>query len=331
MKAWVLHTTTFGIEEVANPVLNENQALIRIKYAALNHRDEWIRQGQYAKIQLPAILGSDGSGVVEQVADDKYENWVGKEVIINPNQNWGDNPKAQSKNYSILGMPSKGTLAKYLVCDIDRLWEKPTHLTMEQSAALPLAGLTAYNACFNKGKIDKGMNVLISGVGGGVAQFAFLYTVAVGANAYVSSSKEDVIEHCKTLGAKGGANYTKENAIKDLAKEIGGFDVIIDSACGDGMNGLIATLNPTGRFVFYGATRGLPKELNMRQIFWNQLEILGSTMGSDEDFQLMTAFVNQHKIIPIIDKVYPFSEADLAFERMKTGQQFGKIIVHVDE
>ena len=84
MKAWVLHTATFGIEEVSNPVLNENQALIRIKYAALNHRDEWIRQGQYAKIELPAILGSDGSGVVEQVADDKYEYWVGKEIIINP-------------------------------------------------------------------------------------------------------------------------------------------------------------------------------------------------------------------------------------------------------
>lgn len=331
MKAWVLHTTTFGIEEVANPVLNENQALIRIKYAALNHRDEWIRQGQYAKIQLPAILGSDASGVVEQVADKKNERWLGKEVIINPNQNWGDNPRVQSKNYQILGMPSQGTLAQYLVCDVDRLAERPTHLTMKQSAALPLAGLTAFNACFNKGKIENGMNVLISGVGGGVAQFAFLYAVAVGANSYVSSSKEDVIEQCKILGAKGGANYMKENALKELAKEIGGFDVIIDAACGDGMNDLIAALQPTGRYVFYGATRGLPKALNMRQIFWNQLEILGSTMGSDEDFQLMTAFVNQHKIIPIIDKAFPFAAADLAFERMRTGQQFGKIIVQVDE
>jgi len=331
MKAWVLHTATFGIEEVSNPVLNENQALIRIKYAALNHRDEWIRQGQYAKIELPAILGSDGSGVVEQVADDKYEYWVGKEIIINPNQNWGDNPEVQSKQYTILGMPSKGTLAKYLVCDIDRLSEKPEHLSMEQGAALPLAGLTAYNACFNKGKIDSGMNVLISGVGGGVAQFAFLFAVASGANAYVSSSKADVIEKCKTLGAKDGANYKQDNAIKQLAKEAGGFDVIIDSACGDGMNELISTLKPTGKYVFYGATRGLPNALNMRQIFWNQLQLLGSTMGSDKDFVNMIAFVNQHKIVPIIDKVFPFSETEQAFDRMKSSEQFGKIIVHVDD
>ena len=329
MKALVLNQHSFQLEEVEKPILSENLALVKIQFAALNHRDQWIREGQYAKIQLPAILGSDGCGEVVEVFNEADKHWIGKEVILNPNINWGTNNGSQSKDYQILGMPAQGTLAEYIVVNTDRLHEKPTYLSSEQAAALPLAGMTAYNALFNKGNIEKGMNVLISGVGGGVAQFAFLFAHAVGANVYVTSSKNEVIETCKNIGAKGGANYTEKDAIKNLSKSIGGFDVIIDSACGDGMNELIATLKPTGKFVFYGATKGLPKDLNMRTIFWNHLQILGSTMGSDDDFIKMIAFCNNHQIKPILDKTFDFADAVAAFDRMKDGAQFGKIIVKV--
>lgn len=327
MQALVLHPNTFQLEEVATPSLGEHQALIKIQYAALNHRDQWIREGQYAKIQLPAILGSDGCGTVTTVSNEEDSHWVGKEVIINPNINWGQDNRFQSKEYQILGMPAQGTLAEYVVVNVDRLYEKPDYLSAAQAAALPLAGLTAYNALFNKGKVTAGMNVLISGVGGGVAQFAFLFAKAIGANVYVTSSKEDVIEHCKNLGANGGANYTEKDAVKMLAKSTGGFDVIIDSACGDGMNELIATLKPAGKFVFYGATKGLPKDLNMRPIFWNHLQLLGSTMGSDEDFGKMIDLCNEYQIKPILDKTFDVAEAVAAFDRMKNSEQFGKIIV----
>jgi NADPH:quinone reductase-like Zn-dependent oxidoreductase len=329
MKALILNQNSFQIEEVAKPTLSTNQALVKIHFAALNHRDQWIREGQYAKIQLPAILGSDGCGEVVEVFNDENKNWLGKEVIINPNINWGNDNRFQAKDYQILGMPTFGTIAEYVVVAVDRLHEKPSNLTSEQAAALPLAGLTAYNALFNKGKVEQGMNVLISGVGGGVAQFAFLFALAVGANVYITSSKEDVVETCINLGAKGGANYKQENAIKSMSKSIGGFDVIIDSACGDGMNELIATLKPAGKFVFYGATKGLPKDLNMRQIFWNHLQILGSTMGSDDDFSKMLEFCNKHNIKPILDKTYLFADAVAAFDRMKDGAQFGKIVVKI--
>lgn len=329
MQALVLKQDTFQVEEVEKPILKEKQALVKIHFAALNHRDEWIRQGQYAKIQLPAIPGSDGCGVVEQVSNDDDKHWLGKEVIINPNIHWGSDTRFQSKEYQILGMPAQGTLAQYIVVDADRLQEKPAHLTMEQAAALPLAGLTAYNALFNKGKVQAGMNVLISGVGGGVAQFAFLFAKAAGANVYVTSSKADVLNTCKELGAKGGADYTKEGDIKNMAKSAGGFDIIVDSACGDGMNELIACLKPAGRFVFYGATRGLPANLNMRQIFWNHLQLMGSTMGSDEDFDDMLRFCISHKIIPILDKTFKLKNAVAAFDRMKEGGQFGKIIISI--
>lgn len=329
MQALVLREDSFQVEAVENPVLGQHQALVKVHYAALNHRDQWIRVGQYAKIQLPAILGSDGCGEVVDVAGEEHKHWIGKSVIINPNIGWGDNPKVQAKTYQILGMPSHGTLAEYIVVDADRLKEKPAYLSAEQAAALPLAGLTAYNALFNKGQVQSGMNVLISGVGGGVAQFAFLFAVATGANVYVTSSKQEVLDKCAALGAKGGANYTEQDAIKNLAKSVGGFDVIIDSACGDSMNELIATLKPGGKFVFYGATRGLPKDLNMRPIFWNHLQLLGSTMGSDEDFIKMIQFCETHQVQPILDKTFGLSDAVAAFDRMKDGAQFGKIIVKI--
>lgn len=199
---------------------------------------------------MPAILGSDGSGIVEEVFNDEHKHWIGKEVIINPNINWGNDTRFQQKEYQILGMPQQGTLAEYVAVNTDRLHLAPPYLSLEQSAALPLAALTAYNASFNKAQIQAHQNVLISGVGGGVAQFAFLFAHAIGANVYVTSSKEEVIQTCIKLGAKDGVNYKQENAIKNLAKSIGGFDAIIDSACGDGMNELIATLKPAENWYF---------------------------------------------------------------------------------
>lgn len=330
MKALVLNDNSFDIQEVELPkIKNEQEVLVKLKYAALNHRDEWIRIGQYAKIQYPSILGSDGSGIIEQVGSAVESTWIGKEVIINPNINWGNNNKAQSRDYQILGMPNQGTIAEYIVVNIDRIKVKPYYLTIEQAAAFPLGGLTAYNACFNKGTINQNSKVLISGVGGGVAQFAFLFSMAVGAEVFVTSSKNEVVDKCMQLGATGGCNYKIEEDMKLMAKAVGGFDVIINSACGDGMNFLLSLLKQNGKFVFYGATRGLPNQLNMRNIFWNHLQLLGSTMGSDEDFDKMIDFIEQHKINPIIDETFSIDNAVAAFDRMAAGKQFGKIMIEI--
>lgn len=329
MKALVLHKDRFGVEDVPVPAVQPGEVLVKIQVAALNHRDQWIRVGQYAKIQLPAILGSDGCGEVVQLGDGADAAWLGKTVLINPNIHWGLDPRCQQKDYQILGMPAQGTLAEYVAVRADRLAEKPDYLSIEQAAALPLAGLTAYNALFNKGQAAAGMNILISGVGGGVAQFAFLFAIAAGANVYVTSSKDPVIDACMQLGGRGGCDYRKPDDLKALGKAVGGFDLIIDSACGDGMNDLIATLKPCGKFVFYGATRGLPASLNMRPIFWNHLQLLGSTMGSDADFQNMVAFCGKHRIRPILDKVFSLDDAVAAFDRMRDGEQFGKILINL--
>ena len=164
MKAMVLTNKTDGLQyapDYALPTLTAGQALVRVHAAALNHRDVWIAQGQYAGIVYPIILGSDGVGEVAEIADAADAHWLGKSVIINPNTHWGDNPAVQAKQYAVLGLPQNGTLAEYVAVGADRLHPAPPHLTATQAAALPLAATTAYRALFTRAAAQKGERVLI--------------------------------------------------------------------------------------------------------------------------------------------------------------------------
>jgi NADPH:quinone reductase-like Zn-dependent oxidoreductase len=331
MKSFVLtNKNRTELQLVDKPSLKGHQALVKIQAAALNHRDEWIRIGQYANIKFPSILGSDGCGMVVEISSqDSSQNelWDSKSVIINPSLFWGEKEEHQSEEYEVLGMPTSGTFAEYIAVPIENLVEKPHHLTAEQAAALPLAGLTAYRATITKGKITSGMQVLVTGVGGGVALMATQIALATGANVWVSSGDNYKLEHAMDIGVTGGVNYKQQDWNKDLRKKAGLFDVIIDSAGGDQINTLIKLLKPGGILVFYGATLGRPTWLDVHRIFWNQLRIEGSTMGSPQEFRAMVDFVNSHKIVPVVDSVRPFDDISTAFERMQEGKQFGKLVV----
>jgi len=315
------------ISDIPKPVVQKGQVLVCIKAAALNRRDQWIRQGMYPNIQFGTVLGSDGAGLVEEIGAGVSEDWIGKEVIINPNVNWGNDPRAQAPDYSVLGMPTQGTFAEYIVVDADRLAFKPDHLNWSEAAALPLAGLTAFRALFHHGKAAAGKNVLISGVGGGVAQFAFQFALASGANVYVTSGSQEKMDKCLDMGAKAAYSYREEAWFKKAQKETGGFDVVIDSAGGNQVNDFIKIMKPAGRITFYGATNGTPEKLDMFRMFWNQITLQGSTMGNDQEFEAMVAFVNEHQIKPIVDSVRSFDQIISAFDEMKAGKQFGKLVV----
>jgi zinc-binding alcohol dehydrogenase/oxidoreductase len=222
-----------------------------------------------------------------------------------------------------------GTFAEYVLVSIDRLHRKPTHLDFLQAASLPLGGLTAYRALFRKGELKSGQNVLISGFGGGVAQFAFLFAQAAGANVYVTSGSDEKIEKAIKLGAKGAYNYKKQATYTDLWKTKGGFDLVIDSAGGDQLNSFIKVLKPKGKIVFYGATNGLPAKLDLYRMFWNQLSLLGSTMGSDHEFSEMLAFVSKHQIRPLVDSIRPFSKIAESFPDITKPNKVGKIVFQV--
>lgn len=308
------------------PKPGKGEVLVKIKAASLNHRDQWIREGKYPAIQLGTTLGSDGAGIVSALGEGVADSLLGGEVIINPNRGWGSNPAVQSSSYNILGMPKDGALAEYVLIEADRLVEKPKHLSFEEASALPLGGLTAFRATFRHGACSDGKNVLISGVGGGVAQFAFLFSIHAGANVWVTSGSQSKIDECLRLGAKGGFNYKSEQWPKE-AKSVGGFDLVIDSAGGDQLNDFIRLMKLGGKIVFYGATTGLPSKLDLYRMFWNQITLQGSTMGNDDEFIQMAEFVSQHQIHPIIDSVRPFEEAISAFDEMKSGSQFGKLVI----
>ena len=315
------------IQEKPDLIPGKGEAIIRIHAAALNHRDVWIQKGQYAGLKYPIVPGSDGSGIV---VHDPTGTFTGKEVIIDPAIHWGSSLSHQDpKDFRILGLPDDGTFAEYVKVPLQNIVERPAHLSFEEAAALPLAGVTAFRAVSTRARVQSGEKVLITGIGGGVALFALQYTVALGARVYVTSGSEEKIEKAIALGALGGANYRNGNWGSNLQELAGSFDVIIDGAAGDGMDELLNLATPGGRVVFYGATRGNPSSLTARRIFWKQLNILGSTMGSPEDFQSMIAFVRQHAIHPVIDKVFPFAEGEAAMRRMDDAHQFGKIVISV--
>lgn len=331
MKAAVLYglNQPLAVREVETPELNEDEALVKLKAAALNHRDVWIQKGQYAGIVFPIILGSDGSGIVSKVGSEKLNNWLNKEVVINPSLNWGNNPRVQVKDYVILGTPNNGTFAEYVKIKASLLHPKPAHLNFEGAAAFPLAGLTAFRALFGRAKAQKNENVLITGIGGGVALFAAQFAIAAGCNVFVTSSNNQKIEKAKALGAAGGANYTLPDWHKQLAKETGGFDVIIDGAGGEHFAKLIDLAKPAGRIAMYGATAGAFNSGVPAKIFWKQLDILGSTMGNNDEFNDMVDFINTYKIQPVISHTFTLDEINNAFSLMDAGGQFGKIVVQI--
>jgi NADPH:quinone reductase-like Zn-dependent oxidoreductase len=315
------------IQEVKIPELKPGEALVKLKASAFNHRDWWIQKGLYAGLKFPVILGSDGSGIVEKVENPQDSAWLNKAVIINPSLDWGENERVQSPKYRILGLPEDGTFAEYVAVPVKNLVEKPDYLSWEEAAALPLAGLTAFRALFTRGEASPNDHILITGVGGGVALFVFQLALALGAKVWVTSGKPDKIQKAIQMGAQGGVNYKEPEWSKNLKKLSNGFDLIIDSAAGPDFKELIELAKPGGRIVFYGGTNGNLPELLPAKIFWKQLDIKGSTMGSDKEFLQLVHFFKKHQIRPIISKIFPLNDAEIALRELDEPNQFGKIVL----
>jgi NADPH:quinone reductase-like Zn-dependent oxidoreductase len=316
-----------AVARVDDPRPAEGEVVVALRAAALNHRDVWIKTGQYAGLKWPCIPGSDGAGVVAEVGVGVDRSWIGREVVINPSFNWGTEERAQGAQFQILGLPRDGTLAERIAVPVAQLAPRPTHLSWEEAAALPLAGLTAFRALFPRARLQPGERVLVSGVGGGVATFALQFAVAAGAQVWVTSGSPAKIARAVSMGAKGGFDYNATDWPAQAAAQVGGgFDVIVDSAGGEGFGRLIDAAVSGGRIVFFGATRG-DAQLRVRKVFWRQISLLGTTMGSPADWAAMTAFVVEKRIRPVVSEVFPLARAADAFALMERGGQFGKIVV----
>jgi len=331
MKAATLNQKNYKLQirEVLRPVILESNVLIKLKAAALNHHELWALQEKNLKSNTDIIMGSDGAGVIIEVGDAVDNFKIGDEIVINPSINWGSNNRVHGEKYEILGFPTQGTFAEYISINQKYVHRKPKHLSFEETAAFPLAGLTTYRALYTRGELESNNTVLITGIGGGAALFALSFAVSSGANVYVTSGNENKIRKAIELGAKGGINYKKSTWGSELLNQVGGFDLIIDSAAGKGFIELTELANPGCRIALFGRTAGKIPMLNPSTIFWKQLSIHGTTMGNDEEFKKMVELISTKKIHPIIDSTYPLEKIMKGFEKMECGNQFGKIIIKI--
>lgn len=308
----------------------KDQVLIRLHNAALNHRDLWTWRELNPPSSEGIILGSDGCGVIEDVGEDADMLLIGSEVIINPSLDWGNNPIVQGNSFRILGFPDHGTFADYVVISKKYVFEKPEHLNFIESAAVPLSGLTAYRALFSKARLRAKEKVLITGIGGGAALWLLQFAVAYQARVYVTSGSDEKLQKAKALGASDGFNYKDPEWHQKAIKESGGgFDIIIDSAGGDQFSKLIELALPGGRIVNFGRTAGNITNIATRLLYWKQLSIHGTTMGTRDEFLSMLDFLESRNMKPVIDQVFPLNEILQAMNRMEQGDQFGKIVLQI--
>ncbi len=316
------------IKEVGTPEPGPGEVRVKLQNSALNRRDYWITIGRYPRTSLPCIAGSDGAGTIDAVGTGVDDAVIGNEVVVYPAREWGNNEAVSGPDFRVLGMPDQGTFAEYICCPATDVYARPAHLSWEQSAAVPLAGLTAWRAVVTQAEVKAGQTVLVTGAGSGVSTFAIQWASALGAEVYVTSGSEEKIEKAKSIGAVGGISYKQEEYHKALRKQAGGFNAIIDSAGGDDVNNLLSTLRPAGRFVFFGATLGSPSTgLEIPRLFFNQNRIQGTMMGSNAEFKAMLGFVSENKIEPVVDRVLPMSEAIAAHKLLESFGQMGKVVL----
>ena len=319
------------LENVQDPVADPGEAVVRLKAAALNHRDVWIRSGTGAYaggFKQRVILGSDGAGEVVSVGSGGAASLVGQAVVINPSLDWGEVDLAQGPSFRILGLPDDGTYAQMVRVPVTNIHQKPAGLSFEEAAAIPLAALTAYRAVASRARVQKGETVLVTGIGGGVSTFALQIAAHLGARVLVTSGSDAKLARARELGAAGGANYrTQDWAREIVALSGGGPDVVIDSVGGETFAKCVEILKPGGRIASFGATTGAVKDFVLRNLFWKQATLLGTTMGSPREFAAMLELFGQGGLRPVVDKTFPLADAAAAHRRMEEAGQFGKIVL----
>ncbi|KAH7322176.1 NAD(P)-binding protein [Rhizoctonia solani] len=326
-------TIQYYSASVQDVPLPKGEVVVKILCAGFNHRELWIRKGLYPAIKEGSTLGADASGIVVSGP----EHLLNKRVLIVPMVGWESNPRGPDGKFGIVGgvtHPTYGTLSEYVALDAKSVIPAPEHMSDEEAGAWALGAVTAWRAVVTKAQVEKGHNVLITGIGGGVAMIALLFCVALGANVFVSSSSKQTIDWAVGLGAKGGVNYREESWPKDLAAlltehNLNGLDAIIDSAGGDLLGKTGKILNPGAKVACYGMTASPNIPLAMPAVLKN-VDLLGSTMGSTAELKAATEFAAKHNLKPSVSTVLDGLEnAEQGFELIEKGRESGKIVVRI--
>jgi NADPH:quinone reductase-like Zn-dependent oxidoreductase len=326
--------------DVAEPEVSApTDVRVRLRAAALNRIDLWTVEGvPGARLVPPWILGSDGMGVIDAVGAGVTRVTVGDTVLINPGVSCrnceyclsGDNPLCLK--FGVLGEHRPGTLAEFIVIPEANVQTVPASTSPESGAAISLAALTAWRMCVTKARVGPDDDVLIWGIGGGVAQMALAICKARGARTWVTSGSDEKLERARALGADV---LLRHGPGIDIGKEIRaqtgkrGATVVVDTVGTATWSQSLGALGRRGRLVTSGGTSGHLLETDVRRLFWNQWTIMGSTMGSDAEYDAVVAEFLAGLLNPVIDSVHSLERAADAMARLESGKQFGKVVVRI--
>ena len=312
------------LEEAPDPVPGEGEVLVRLRASALNHLDVWIRKGM-PSVPKPRILGADGAGVVEALGNGVTGFEPGEPVVINPGIEVGDG------RIHVIGEHRDGTNAELIAVPATNVHPIPDGLSFEEAAAFPLVFETAYRMLVTRAGLREGEWVLAWGIGGGVSTAALAIAKALGARVIVTSSSDAKLERALGLGADATVNHATGDVKAAVQEATGGrgVDVVVEHVGEATWQTSLAVAAPGGRIAVCGATSGPNPPAALHRIWWKQLSILGSTMGTGEDFAAVYDLVATGRARPVVDEVLPLEQIRAAHERLEAGEQLGKIVLSV--
>ena len=351
MRAWVIRATG-GLDQLqesdvpeppgpGSPPLGSRQVRVAPRAAALNHLDLFVVRGLPHQYRFPHVLGADGAGVVDAVGSEVRSVRPGDRVMINPGipdytcEYCRAGEQSLCRSYGILGEHFPGTMAQYVVVpeqNVATIPTLPTPLTWAEAAAFSLVTLTAWRMIVTRAQVVAGETVLIWGIGGGVALAALRIAKLKGARVIVTSSSDAKLHEARTLGADATLNYNTQKISQEVRAltDKRGVDVVIENVGEATWDESLRSLGRGGRLVTCGSTSGPHVSLDLRRLFWHQWSLMGSTMGNDAEYREIVRRLGAGELRPIVDRVFPFTEARAAFERLERGEQMGKIVVEIN-
>ncbi len=308
-------------EDAPDPVPGKRHVLYELRAASLNHLNVWIRKG-LPSVPKPRILGADGSGIV--VSGDGFA--PGDRVVINPGLDHGDG------TITVIGEHTDGTHAELIAVPRSQVYPLPAGLDFEEAAAFPLVFETAFRMLGTKAHLQEDEWVLVWGIGSGVSTACLAIAKALSAHVIATSSSAAKLERARELGADAALNHETDDvvaAVKELTG--GGAHVVVDHVGEATWQRSLAAARADGRVCVCGATSGPNPPAQLHRIWWKQLTVYGSTMGSLEDFEAAYELVASGRALPVVDTVFPLAEAAKAHERLEAGEQLGKIVLRIPD
>jgi NADPH:quinone reductase-like Zn-dependent oxidoreductase len=343
MKAVVIHRhgtlDQVRIDDVPTPRIRRGEVLVETRAAALNHLDLFVVEGiPGIKQQLPHVLGSDAAGVVRQLGAGVEGLQAGDRVMLNPGiwctecEFCQAGEQSLCARYGLVGEHGPGVYSEFFAAPARNLARIPDGVTFEEAAAFSLVNLTAWRMVCTRGRLKPGEDVFIHGIGGGVASAALAIAKLSGARIRVSSSSSEKLEQARRLGADFCYDYTQCDVAREVFRNTNrrGVDLVVEGPGASTWLQSLKMVRKGGRIVTCGATTGPNPATEIRLIFWKQIDILGSTMGNQQEFAEIVRLLGRRKLLPCIDRIFDFEDASAALEHLQSQRQFGKVVLRLD-